>query len=105
MKKSIKEAKMKELGEELIKQNKILYLAKDNETRMLAAQRAYVKLGMLLGLADFDYWNPVLSDIREKQIAQFGNWAIIKDNTSFGCVDDEKLTEIAKEHKKEMNDM
>lgn len=104
MRKSDREKRMEAIGEELIEQNKILYLAEDNETRMMAAQRAYVKLGILLGLADCDYWNPVLMDIRAKQEELFGNWAITKTNGCFGMVDEAKLKEIASEHRKEMTE-
>lgn len=80
MKKSIKEKKMRELGEELIVQNKIMCCTHDgthdNEFRTVAAQHAYVILGMLLGLADLDYYNPIVTEIREKQIAMFGEYAI-----------------------------
>lgn len=76
MKKSIKEKKTRELGEELIAQNRIMCRTHDDEFRTVAAQHAYVILGMLLGLAELDYYNPIITEIREKQIAMFGDYAI-----------------------------
>lgn len=99
MTKAEKEKKMTEVGIDLVELNETLYFAADNETRMRAAQRAYLKLGMLLGLADCDYYHPKLMEIREVMEKAFGNWAIVKPDSCFDCVDDQKLAEIAKEHK------
>lgn len=83
MKKDIKEQKMEQLGNELIEQNGIVCHVKDNEFRMVAAEHAYMLLGMLLGLADLDYYNPILVRIRDRQVEMFGDWAITSPNKFF----------------------
>lgn len=103
MKKAEKEKNMRDIGEELIRQNRILYLAEDNATRMRAAQRAYLNLGMLIGFAGGDYYDPTLMEIRAEQKNLFGeNWAIVNPDSAFGFVDEKVLAEIASEHEKEL---
>ena len=83
MKKSIREQKMKEIGEEIIARNRVMCHAKDNKSKMVAMQRAYALLGMLLGLAEMDYYNPILMEIRDKQEDMFGEWAITDPSKFF----------------------
>lgn len=87
MEERIKEQKMKELGEELIAKNRIMCRTHDNNLRMVAAQHAYARLGMLLGLADLDYNNPIVAEIRRKQIAMFGKQAVVNIHTFFVLAD------------------
>lgn len=87
MEKTIKEQKMEELGEELIRLNRVMCHARDNNTRMMAAQRAYTRLGLLLGLADLDYDDPIVAKIRRKQVAMFGKRAVVNIYTFFALED------------------
>lgn len=96
-----KEKLIKKAAEDLLEQNRILYLAEDNESRMMAAQRAYLQLGMLLGLCNGDYYAPELMEVRAQQEELFGGWAVTNPNSTFGSISDEKCKELSEQHKAE----
>ena len=97
-----KEKLIKKTAVELLEQNMALYLAEDNDMRMTAAQRAYTKLGLLMGLCGGDYFAPELCGIRAQQEELFGGWAVESLDSFFGCISDEQCKELAKQHKEEM---
>jgi len=102
MRKAEREKKMHLIAEELMRQNRILYVAKDNATRMRAAQRAYLNLGLLIGFAGGDYFDPEIAELRAKQQELFGSWAVTNPTSSFGLVDEKELVKIAEENEKEL---
>lgn len=104
MRKAEREKRMEKLAKQLMYWNEILYTAEDNETRMEAAQKCYVRLGMLIGYAEGDITHPILWKLRQKQSELFGNWAVISWDSWFRCFDGPDIKDIGREHKKELEE-